>query len=72
MAAGLSIVTAAFLVLAAGIKLGPAFITLLTFLIGLALDRRCPLRRPWSNGLPGKSASVLVPQPYHSAAPLEA
>lgn len=42
MAAGLSIVTAAFLVLAAGIKLGPLFIALLTFLIGAGLGSTMP------------------------------
>jgi EmrB/QacA subfamily drug resistance transporter len=42
MAAGLSIVAAAFLVLAAGIKLGPLFIALLTFLIGAGLGSTMP------------------------------
>ena len=42
MAAGLSFVTAAFLVLAAGIKLGPVFIALLTFLIGAGLGSTMP------------------------------
>ena len=42
MAAGLSIVTVAFFVLAAGIKLGPVFIALLTFLIGAGLGSTMP------------------------------
>jgi EmrB/QacA subfamily drug resistance transporter len=42
MAAGLSIVTAALLVLAAGIKLGPLFIALLTLLIGAGLGSTMP------------------------------
>src|SRR5260370_9636537 len=42
MAAGLSIVAAAFLVLAAGIKLGPLFIAPLTFLIGAGLGSTMP------------------------------
>lgn len=42
MAAGLSIVTAAFFVLGAGIKLGPVFIALLTFLIGAGLGSTMP------------------------------
>lgn len=42
MAAGLSIVSAAFWVLAAGIKLGPLFIALLTFLIGAGLGSTMP------------------------------
>ena len=42
MAVGLSIVSAAFLVLAAGIKLGPLFIALLTFLIGAGLGSTMP------------------------------
>jgi len=53
MAAGLSIVTAAFLVLAAGIKLGPAFITLLTFLIGAGLGSTMPAAQTmvqWASG----------------------
>ncbi len=42
MAFGLSFVTAAFLVLGAGIKLGPVFIALLTFLIGAGLGSTMP------------------------------
>jgi EmrB/QacA subfamily drug resistance transporter len=42
MAAGLSIVTVAFFVLAAGIQLGPVFIALLTFLIGAGLGSTMP------------------------------
>jgi MFS family permease len=42
MAAGLSFVTVAFLVLAVGIKLGPVFIALLTFLIGAGLGSTMP------------------------------
>jgi MFS family permease len=42
MAAGLSIVTAAFFVLATGIKFGPVFITVLTFLIGAGLGSTMP------------------------------
>ena len=42
MAVGLSIVTVAFFVLAAGIKLGPVFITVLTFLIGAGLGSTMP------------------------------
>lgn len=53
MAAGLSIVTAAFLVLAAGLKLGPAFIALLTFLIGAGLGSTMPAAQTmvqWASG----------------------
>jgi EmrB/QacA subfamily drug resistance transporter len=42
MAAGLSIVTVAFFVLAAGIQLGPVFIALMTFLIGAGLGSTMP------------------------------
>jgi EmrB/QacA subfamily drug resistance transporter len=42
MAAGLSIVTAAFFVLAAGIEFGPLFIAPLTFLIGAGLGSTMP------------------------------
>jgi MFS family permease len=42
MATGLSIVTVAFFVLAAGIQLGPVFIALLTFLIGAGLGSTMP------------------------------
>ena len=42
MAAGLSVVTAAFFVLATGIKFGPVFITVLTFLIGAGLGSTMP------------------------------
>ena len=42
MAVGLSVVSAAFLVLAAGIKLGPLFIALLTLVIGAGLGSTMP------------------------------
>jgi EmrB/QacA subfamily drug resistance transporter len=42
MAAGLSVVTAAFFLLATGIKLGPVFIALLTFVIGAGLGSTMP------------------------------
>ena len=42
MAAGLTIVMAAFFVLAAGIELGPVFIVLLTFVIGAGLGSTMP------------------------------
>ena len=42
MAAGLSLVTVAFFVLAAGIELGPVFIALLTVLIGAGLGSTMP------------------------------
>jgi hypothetical protein len=42
MAAGLSMVTVAFFVLAAGIEFGPVFIALLTVLIGAGLGSTMP------------------------------
>src|SRR5246127_4264582 len=42
MAAGLSIVTVAFFVLAGGIHLGPAFVGLVTFVIGAGLGSTMP------------------------------
>jgi len=54
MAAGLSIVMAAFFVLAAGIKLGPVFIALLTFLIGAGLGSTMPAAQTmvqWAAGV---------------------
>ena len=42
MAVGLTVVTAGFIVLAAGIKLGPFFIIALTFLIGAGLGSTMP------------------------------
>ena len=54
MAAGLSIVTVAFFVLAAGIKLGPVFIVLLTFLIGAGLGTTMPAAQTmtqWAAGV---------------------
>jgi len=53
MAAGLSVVTGAFFVLAAGIKLGPLFIALLTFLIGAGLGSTMPAAQTmiqWASG----------------------
>ena len=53
MAAGLTVVTAAFFVLAAGIKLGPLFIALLTFLIGAGLGSTMPAAQTmiqWASG----------------------
>ena len=53
MAAGLSIVTVAFFVLAAGIQLGPVFIGLLTFLIGAGLGSTMPAAQTmvqWASG----------------------
>ena len=57
MAAGLSLVTGTFLLLASGLTLGPVFILLLTFAIG-ASDRPCLQRRPWCNGRGRKRLGV--------------
>jgi EmrB/QacA subfamily drug resistance transporter len=54
MAAGLSIVMAAFFVLAAGIELGPVFIALLTLLIGAGLGSTMPAAQTmvqWAAGV---------------------
>jgi EmrB/QacA subfamily drug resistance transporter len=54
MAAGLTIVMAAFFVLAAGIELGPVFIVLLTFLIGAGLGSTMPAAQTmvqWAAGV---------------------
>ena len=54
MAAGLSIVMAAFFVLAAGIELGPMFIALLTLLIGAGLGSTMPAAQTmvqWAAGV---------------------
>jgi len=53
MAAGLSTVTVAFLVLAAGIKFGPLFIALLTLVIGAGLGSTMPAAQTmiqWASG----------------------
>ena len=54
MAAGLSIVTAAFFVLAAGIKSGPVFIALLTLLIGAGLGSTMPAAQTMVQWAAGK------------------
>jgi EmrB/QacA subfamily drug resistance transporter len=54
MAAGLTVVMVAFFVLAAGIKLGPVFIGLLTFLIGAGLGSTMPAAQTmvqWAAGV---------------------
>jgi len=54
MAAGLSIVMAAFFILAAGVKLGPVFIVLVTLLIGAGLGTTMPAAQTmvqWAAGV---------------------